>query len=443
MLQQGQFVADLCYLASEDAPQTPLNRADMKPVPPWGYDHDVLHADFIRQMKVKKGRLVLPSGMSYAVLVLPDSDRMRPELLEKIGELAQAGATIYAPRKVVASPSLQHKPDVADERVKMLSEVLWSSGQLGGGETFEQFLKSHHVKPDVDPVPANIDWLHRHIGKTDVYFLSDQDQDRGSVKVRLEFRATGEPEIWHTDTGRIERARDVAPQANGTTLVGVRLWSRDSVFVVFREHSAAPIEKDLKDDGESEIAGPWTLRFPDGWGAPQSVKLPNLISWSKHENGEIKHFSGTATYTTKFTLDRGRVGNNTSLDLGDVQVMAEVKLNGKDLGLLWKPPYRVDVTDAIRAGENELAVRVTNLWVNRLIGDEAYPRLTKPSPTTRFSGGIGEIPEWVSGSEPKPQTQRKSFATWRHYKADDPLVPSGLLGPVKLIFRVEQPARAS
>src|SRR5262249_20167407 len=142
-----------------------------------------------------------------------------------------------------------------------------------------------------------------------------------------------------------------------------------------------------------------------------------------------------AVYSTTFQVPLGKEGEVTMLDLGDVQVMASVKLNGRDMGLLWKPPFRIDVTHGLKAGENELEVSVTNLWVNRLIGDAAYPPLAKKGPaTTRWTGGIAAIPEWLLKGEPKPETKRKTFATYDFYKASDPLLPSGLIGPVKLEF---------
>jgi len=189
-----------------------------------------------------------------------------------------------------------------------------------------------------------------------------------------------------------------------------------------------------------ELKDAWTVHFPHGSGAPENVEFPKLISWTQHSDSEIQHFSGTATYTTTFNVAADHVGEGkiATLELGDVRVMAEVKLNGKELGLFWKPPYRVEVSDVLRAGANELEVRVTNLWVNRLIGDEAYPPLVKNVKTPRGEGAIAEIPGWLSRNEPKPPTQRKTFSTWRHYKVDDPLVPSGLIGPVRIMFGVQR-----
>ena len=426
ILQQGHFVADLCRLLSEDAPQAPLNRADMKPAPPAGYDYDMLHASFVMQMKVKDGRLVLPGGMSYRVLVLPDNDSLRPELLAKIVELKQAGATVFAPRKIVASPSLCGQP-AADDKVAALAE------RITPGVSLTDLLPPRDFEP---PADVRLDWLHCRVDGTDVYFVSNQEPREVSPKIL--FRAAGEAEIWRSDDGRIERAAEVVRGDDGRMMVTTPLGPTESVFVVFREHSSAPLPQQVAAAGEQALAGPWTLRFPGGWGAPEKIELPKLSSWTEHENPEVRHFSGTATYSMRLDVSGNRIGKGKTamLDLGDVQVMAEVKLNGKELGLLWKPPFRVDVSDAIRAGENDLEVRLTNLWVNRLIGDEAYPPLVENIRTPRGDGAIAQIPSWLLNGQPRPDTQRKTLATWRHYKADDPLLPSGLLGPVRIRYGV-------
>jgi hypothetical protein len=178
-----------------------------------------------------------------------------------------------------------------------------------------------------------------------------------------------------------------------------------------------------------EIAGPWDLRFPPDWGAPAHVTLDTLVSWSEHADPGVRHFSGTAVYFKRFRVPDRTVGEGRRiyLDLGDVQVMAAVGLNGKDLGILWKPPYRVDVTGALRAGDNELEIRVTNLWVNRMIGDEDLPEDSERNP----DGTLKAWPKWVEEGKPSP-TGRYTFTTWRLWKKGDPLVPSGLIGPVTL-----------
>ena len=178
-----------------------------------------------------------------------------------------------------------------------------------------------------------------------------------------------------------------------------------------------------------EVTGSWDLRFPPNAGAPEQVSLDKLISWSDHSDSGVKHFSGTATYMKAIDVPPGMLGKNRrlALDLGNVQVMAQVKLNGKDLGILWKVPYRVDITDAAKAGKNTLEVEVTNLWVNRMIGDETMPEDSSRNP----NGTLKEWPQWVQEGKPSP-TGRYPFTSWRLWKAGDPLQPSGLIGPVTL-----------
>ena len=186
-------------------------------------------------------------------------------------------------------------------------------------------------------------------------------------------------------------------------------------------------------------AGPWELSFPPGWGAPEHVTLPKLISWPEHTDPGVRFFSGTATYRTKLDIpqDRFAAGQSLHLNLGDVQVIAEVKLNGQDLGILWKPPFRVDVTKIARPGANDLEVRVTNLWPNRLIGDEQFPDDCSPDGKWT-SGGIRAWPEWLLRGQPRPEPRRLTFAALKHWSKDDRLLPSGLLGPVTVVTAVER-----
>jgi hypothetical protein len=178
-----------------------------------------------------------------------------------------------------------------------------------------------------------------------------------------------------------------------------------------------------------EITGPWELRFPPNCGAPERATLEKLISWSEHSESGVKYFSGAATYLKTITVPPKMLGKNRHLylDLGKVQVMAQVKLNGKDLGILWKSPYRVDITDAVKAGENTLEVRVVNLWVNRMIGDEKMPE----DSSRNADGTLKEWPQWLQGGKPSP-AGRYTFTSWRLWKTDDSLLESGLIGPVTL-----------
>jgi hypothetical protein len=179
----------------------------------------------------------------------------------------------------------------------------------------------------------------------------------------------------------------------------------------------------------TEIVGPWEVAFPPKWGAPEKITLEKLISWSEHPDAGVKYFSGTATYAKKIDIPREMLEANRRvyLDLGRVQVMARVKLNGKDFGILWKPPYRTDITDAAKPGDNSLEIEVVNLWPNRMIGDEQLPEDSERNP----EGTLKKWPQWVLDGKPSP-TGRFTFTTWRLWNKDWPLQESGLLGPVRL-----------
>jgi hypothetical protein len=186
-----------------------------------------------------------------------------------------------------------------------------------------------------------------------------------------------------------------------------------------------------------DVPGPWQVTFPPNWGAPPSVTFDKVISWSDSPVAGVKYFSGTATYTKTLSIPAAMlgVGHHLYLDLGDVQVIAEVKLNGKDLGILWKPPYAVDITSAAHAGDNALEVRVTNLWPNRIIGDQQLPEDSQRSAET---GWLQAWPQWLLNGKPSP-TGRFTFSWWRHWTKASPLFPSGLIGPVTLRPSVDFP----
>lgn len=185
----------------------------------------------------------------------------------------------------------------------------------------------------------------------------------------------------------------------------------------------------------------WNLRYPDGWG-PSDVSLDQLISWTRHKDPELKYFSGTAVYKKQFQLPADKLATEPSirLDLGDVQLIAEVIVNGENLGMLWKPPFQINVTDQLKPGSNDLEIRVTNLWVNRLIGDQQFPGLYEYEPTVKPGEGlITEIPAWLTGKQRRPETPAKTFTVFRYQTKESPLLESGLIGPVTLQFAVEKP----
>jgi hypothetical protein len=332
-------------------------------------------------------------------------------------------------------------------------------------------------------------YIHKRIGKVDLFFVANEKPH--SEQAVCSFRVEGKsPELWWPDTGRIERAA-VYDEAGGCVRLPVRFDASGSVFIIFRpgetiepdrvtsvkrngelvadlapkELAAATVAEPgieiirgtggaveaqvwqagtytlASANGKSrqlevasipesvEITGSWDLRFPAKAGAPERVTLDRLISWSEHTDPGVRYFSGRATYSKTLDVPAGLIapGRRLYLDLGKVQVMASIRVNGKDLGILWKQPYCVEVTDALKPGANTLEVQVANLWINRQIGDEQLPEDSERNP----NGTLKQWPQWLLDGKTSP-TGRYTFTSWRLWHEDSPLVESGLLGPVKL-----------
>ncbi len=678
LLQSGLFVADLCYFAGEGSPGGLAGRRWLSPGPPSGYDYDGCDTDvLLTRMAVKDGRIVLPDGMSYRLLVLPGSEMMTPVVLRKVRDLVRDGATVVGP-KPARSPSLVGYPD-CDAEVEALADEVWGDcdgqtvkshaygkGTVIWGEPLEEVLAARGAGPDFQATkasgPASVQYIHRVVGDADLYFVSNQSGQADVVECT--FRASGKaPELWHPETGQVEKAA-MYREEDGRTTVPLRLEPAGSVFVVFREpakagdhvvsvqrdgrsvlesdpgpprrleireaiygvlvveqpeivdvtaqlaklvrngrlvvradnniagdpasmivkqlrveytlngerlvatvgenqmlripegdqeggdlkvlralygvvpaeglpsvqtqtvdvteqlraavqdgrlsivadnsiagdpaslivkqmrvdylldgeeysktvnenqrlelpdgteHGGAPVAMPAGElivsakgetvltawepgvyevklaSGKTEragveglpapltVGGPWEVRFPAGWGAPERVTFDELASWTESEDPGVKYFSGTATYVKEIEVPAEMLGEGkaVALDLGMVREIAQLRVNGKDLGVLWKPPFRADVSGVLRPGRNAIEVRVTNLWPNRLIGDEQLPD------DCEWSGAsLKAWPEWLIQGTPRPAAQRLTFTTWKHWTQDSPLLTSGLLGPV-------------
>jgi hypothetical protein len=416
MLQQGRFVADIAYLLNEGAPSTPpIWGAGTVPVPPSGYDFDFINADALLTLASvdKAGYIVLPSGMRYRLLMLPESRRMRPELLRRILALVEAGATVSGPRPN-ASPSLSGYPQT-DIEVRDLAAAIWGDldgisrtiRNVGNGRVFwgrapDEILRLMNVPKDVEygggRIGAELAWLHRRAGETDIYYVANLTDERQDLEMRFRV-ANREAELWRPDTGAIEPASFVAQ--GDRTRVPLKLDPREMVFVVFPRPASTPsraVPAPVTTTAAT-IDGRWRVDFPANLGAPSQIMLPVLQSWTTHANDGVRYFSGTATYTKSVDAPRTwfRTGARTMLDLGIVGDMAEVSINGRSIGVLWKPPYRVDVTDALRAGRNEIAIKVTNQWTNRILGDRTAPAdrqvLSPPAAGGGRGGGAAEPAE--------------------------------------------------
>jgi hypothetical protein len=333
-------------------------------------------------------------------------------VLRAIHKLVEDGA-------VVAGPKPTDDPSMADDQAEFrkLNDELFGDGSgtrkvgkgtVYAGQDLGQVFNTLHVAPDFDYTKAEsdtrIEFLHRKLPGGDVYFV-DNRTDRNEV-TDASFRVTGKaPELWYAETGA---TKPVSFQiADGRTTVPLHLEPWGTAFVVFRK-STTETSRELAKVTESKVAdvgGPWKVSFQSGRGAPESTTLAELVSWSDSSDSGIKYFSGEGTYTNTIQApsDWFREGSHLWIDLGDVKNLAEVTVNGKSLGVVWHAPYRVDATTALKPGANEINVKVVNAWVNRLIGDE------------------------------QPGATKYTFADVKPYKANSPLLPSGLLGPVAVV----------
>jgi hypothetical protein len=433
MLQQGLFAADIAYLLNEGAPSSqPFWGAGLKPAPPAGTDYDTINADvLLNRMAVDAdGRLVLPDGMRYRILVLAETGRMRPELLRKIRELVAGGAVVVGPRPVL-SPSLQNGAEQADREVQALAGEIWGDldglqrnrryfgrGQVIWGLPLGDVLASAGIHKDAEfagPLDSSVVWIHRRRGDADIYFVANRTDSPQEIEAR--FRVEGkEAELWHPDTGGIEPAGYSI--ADGRTTVPLHLEARESVFVVFRRAAASP-SRALPARTTTTLAtlnGPWDVVFPPGLGAPEKTRLADLQSWTANPDPGVKYFSGTAAYLKTFEVPPDWLTRKAviELDLGVVRDIAEVSVNGTSAGLLWKPPYRADVSAFLKAGSNQLEIKITNQWTNRLIGDRGL------EPEKRI---LASPPGGMGGFGPPPV-----------------LADAGLVGPVRLISVWVRPA---
>ena len=420
LLQQGRFAADVVYFYGEDSNLTALFSHSAPPIPA-GYGFDYINADaLIHELKVQDGALTTPGGMRYRVLGLDaNSKHMSLPVLRAIHALVTAGA-------VVAGAKPDDDPSLADDQVefKKLSGELFGDGggvhhvgegTVYAGQSLKDALAALKLAPDFDYTrpekDARIEFVHRKLAEGDIYFL-DNRSDR-SVQVQASFRVTGkEAELWHAETGAMEPA--AYKIADGRTTVPLTLEPWGTAFVVFR-NSAQGTERTLPKVDETKVetvsgAGRWCSRRIAV--RRRRLRWTSLGSWTENADPGVKYFSGTGTYTTTVNAQAGwfHDGARMWIDLGDVKNIAQVTVNGVALGEVWHAPFRMDATAALHPGVNEITVKVTNLWPNRMIGD--------------LQPGITKTYTWA---DVKP------------YKASSPLLSSGLMGPVT-IWRSETTA---
>ena len=422
LLQRGKPAADVLYFYGEEpaGPLVTVFGADAKnldhwPALPAGFDYDLLPAEtLIQNLSFKDGKLTLPDGTCYRLLVLRDSQRMTPQAAAKIQSLVRDGATVVGP-KPQRSVSLSDYPN-CDTSVRAIGEDVWGEcngtairhhafgkGHVFWGMPLSEVLASIPLAADFAAAGAqDVRFIHRRDGAAEIYFIASANaHDRFDAT----FRVSGkQPEIWDPLIGTT-RPAGAFRQHDGLTTLPLRLEPHGSLFVIFRTpiagDAAGTATRNLPTFHQiGSLLQPWTVAFTPGWGAPATVTFPTLDDWSQRPEPGIKYYSGTATYLTEFDAPAGRP---VHLNLGKVAVIAEVTVNGISCGIAWTPPYRLDITKALRPGRNQLQVRVANTWANRLMGEGRVPGATLHASTTKHL-----------------------------YTADSQPFESGLLGPVTL-----------
>jgi hypothetical protein len=408
LLQRGKFVADVLYYYGDGGYKFVGPRRNDASLGP-GYDYDYANSDVIlNRLSVRDGRLVLPDGMSYSVLVLPEDEEAHPAVLARIEKLVAGGATVIGPRPKRAV-GLEGYP-ASDARVREIAARLWDGAKpkVISARTVRDVLTGMKIGPDF-VAPPDFDFTHRRDGAADIYFV--RNTKATPVKGTLQFRAGGRaPELWDAVTGRIG---DTAWRVAGSgTAIDLALPANGSMFVVFRRPARAPaaVAPEPAVRAALPIDGGWTVEFEPNRGAPARANFPSLVSWTANSDPTIKYFSGAAKYRKGFNVPAGwrAAGGRVELDLGRLWTIGEAWLNGKPLGIVWTYPFVVDSTQAVRDGDNELVVEVTNTWFNRLAGD-AKKAVAPPLTRTNVS---------ISGGKP-----------WNTHEPLD----SGLFGPVRLV----------
>ncbi|MBU3020424.1 glycosyl hydrolase [Aestuariibacter sp. A3R04] len=449
LLQQGVPDADFLVHLGDMAPLRVGNANNTSVPAGFGYDYTNTEV-LINRVKVEDGYLVLPEGTRYRALHLYKTGYMHLKTLQRIKELVAQGATVIGdkPDKVIGYSEWSKQKEFDS-----IVEELWGEESenekhlrrykkgIVSSFTLQETIAQLNYAPDlvIDGKPAQF-FAHRRIGKNDLYYFYNDDPFFKQVEVNLR-NGNGKAEIWNIDDGSIEHITDFT-RANKRLTTTLPLEPFASRFIVIRREGQTPnyVNKQstlLRDYYVNqhkvlhEFDQPWEVYFDEEWAGPGKVTFNTLIDWKNSPLSSIKYYSGTAKYTNHFFIASSQMtdGKPLYLDLGDVQQIAEVSVNGEPVATLWKPPFVVDISGAIKAGENTLEVDVTNTWVNRLIGDEALPD------TSGYSM-IGDTAPWIVENRPPPKSERVTFTGFNFFeKQPKKLQSSGLIGPVK-VFKV-------
>jgi hypothetical protein len=419
----------MCFITTAVPNVFPLKHSDPAGVMP-GFDYDVTDETIFLQLKMKDGKIVVPGGVEYRVLVLPGHKVLSMAILEKVESLLKQGAQVigYKPESAVTLVG----GEKAQKQFSGLVDKIWGkavvekgekkygNGLVAWGITAREYLLSKGVTTDFNVVESDrktdYDYIHYTIGQSDVYFVTNQTTER--QKINCDFRVAGlQPELWDALTGEIREAKAFT-QKEGLTTVPLTLEPYGAIMVVFNKEIAKDkqgiAERNYADyETVENIDGEWTVDFDPKWGGPGSVLFPELMDWTQHLDEGIKYYSGTAIYNKTFSLNfEPQKDKQYFLQLESVKDVgiAEVKINVKDKGVLWTKPFRIEISNELQKGENTLKIKVVNSWFNRVAGDEMFPDKKQLTSTNAVL---------INDFRGRP---RKEI----------PLEPSGLLGPVTI-----------
>jgi len=430
VVQEGKFVADVLYYYGDHVPNIfPFKHSDPAGVMP-GFDYDVTDETIFLQLKMENGKIVVPGGVEYRVLVLPNHKVLSMAVLEKMESLLKQGARIigYKPESsasLVGGENEQNRFHKLADKIwggepKEKGENKYGNGMVVWGTTAREYLLKNDIPTDFNIIgndsKTDFDFIHYTIGKSDVYFVTNQTTDR--QKINSQFRISGkQPELWDALTGEIREARAFV-QKDGLTTVPITLEPYGAIMVVFDKQISKNKQGDVQQNYPEfktvqNLNGSWEVNFDPKWGGPGAVTFPKLMDWTQHSDEGIKYYSGTAIYHKTFTI--GFEPKNSTqyfLQLGSVLDVgiAKIKINGKDKGVLWTPPFRVEISKDLQKGKNTLEVKVVNSWFNRVAGDEMF------SEKKQFTNTNVVLMHDFRG------IPKKEIA----------LEPSGLLGPVTI-----------
>ena len=438
LLQQGNFVGDILYYYGDNAPNF-VSSKNTDPNNIHGYDYDYTNTDIILDsLDVENGEMVLPHGQRFKILVLPEREHMNLEVLKKLDLLIKKGATVIGPKpKRTAGLHDYEENDKALSQIadqiwgeldgKQITERIYGKGKIIWGKSVKEVLLQENILPDViadadkGKEKHALQFIHRQSNTEDIYFL--RNRSKSPFTSEVSFKQHGKNvEVWDPLTGK--KYKVAAFKDNGTsTTFQLDLPLEGSCFVVFTpvDRNTLPLYKKSFTVKSIALETPWQASFDTNWGGPANATFDNLINWIDAENDSIKYYSGLATYNNTFEINADEIEKFESilLDLGRVEVIARVELNGQTVGELWSNPFVCDITPFVKAGENKLEITVANLWPNRMIGDGKLPkeqRFTKSS--------ITRLPNaWSHPIKDLPNEQYSG------------LKDSGLLGPVRIHFR--------